>query len=207
MRSSTRRSDRLTATSETSAHVHRRGGSQVVNYFAKTEGAESGDDGTAGNRPANLASGNYFMTTRVTCSKHPGGAWQGEHSIDMGREAPTKSRCGRGSVRAAAPDLAAHPVTEDQMLAEMVEPITSTATKTTSGPWPPPRRPTAGPRSELDPANKAFPEKLRDRTTSSTPSPAGLQVNGGPNDSFVRQRRVRPRLGIRRTSKSTKRER
>ena len=164
------------------------GGSQVVNYFAKTEGAESGDDGTAGNRPAKPGEWYYFMNHPCYLLKHPGGAWQGENSIYMGREGTDKKQmwAGLGTSGGTGPGGPTH-VTEDQMLAEMVEAYNLdrdedderalAAAKAANGGVLDP---------QLDPANKAFPEKLSGPDDILNAEPRSLQVNGGPNDSFVR---------------------
>jgi hypothetical protein len=106
----------------------------------------------------------------------------------MGREGSDKKQmwAGLGTSGGTGPGGPTH-VTEDQMLAEMVEAYNLdrdqdderalAAAKAANGGVLDP---------QLDPANKAFPDKLSGPDDILNAEPRSLQVLGGTNDSFVR---------------------
>ena len=97
-----------------------RGKSQVRTFFKSTDAATAGDLGTIGNRP-NIKEGEwyYFYNHPKYLLKHPGGAWQGENSIYMGRDAAGQQTwAGLGTFNARTNST--H-VTEKQMYEEMIE--------------------------------------------------------------------------------------
>jgi hypothetical protein len=129
-------------------------------FMKGTATAEKKDEGTAGDRPARAGDWYYFMNHPRYLLKHPGGAWQGENAICVGREGGIQKWAGMGTSNASATDPSSH-VTEAEMLASMVDAYNldrdaddATAlvrvTAANSGVLPP----------VLDPANKAYPEKI-----------------------------------------------
>ena len=97
-----------------------RGKSQVHEFFKSTDAATVGDLGTIGNRP-NIKEGEwyYFYNHPKYLLKHPGGAWQGENSIYMGRDAGGQQTwAGLGTFNARTNST--H-VTEREMYEEMIE--------------------------------------------------------------------------------------
>jgi Putative peptidoglycan binding domain len=97
-------------------------GGQVQSLLKATDAAAAGDVGAAGNRPAKVGEWYYFMNHPRYLLKHPGGAWQGENAIFVGREgtANVQMWSGLGTSGGTGPAGESH-VTEDQMLAEMVK--------------------------------------------------------------------------------------
>jgi hypothetical protein len=96
-----------------------RGNSQVSAFFKATEAAAAGDLGGIGNRP-NLKEGEwyYFYNHPKYLLKHPGGAWQGENSIYMGRNASGEQTwAGLGTYN---PRTKSTHVTEREMYEEMI---------------------------------------------------------------------------------------
>jgi len=79
--------DKVTPTAQRMV-ISPRGISQVEQFMKPTEAAAAGTLGTIGNRP-NVKEGEwyYFYNHPKYLLKHPGGAWQGENSIYMGRDA------------------------------------------------------------------------------------------------------------------------
>jgi peptidoglycan hydrolase-like protein with peptidoglycan-binding domain len=97
-----------------------RGVSQVNAFFKPTEAAAAGGLGTIGNRP-NIKEGEwyYFYNHPKYLLKHPGGAWQGENSIYMGRDAAGEQTwAGLGTYNTRTKST--H-VTEREMHQEMIE--------------------------------------------------------------------------------------
>jgi hypothetical protein len=95
--------------------------SQIDSFLKPTEAAGKGDVGAPGNRPAEVGEWCYFMNHPKYLLKHPGGAWQGENSVYMGREGTADAQmwAGMGTFGGTGPGGPSH-VTEEQMLAEMV---------------------------------------------------------------------------------------
>jgi len=96
-----------------------RGGSQVQQFMKPTEAVSKGDLGAVGNRP-NLKEGEwyYFYNHPKYLLKHPGGAWQGENSIYMGRNAAGEQMwAGLGTFSGRT--RSSH-VTEHEMYEEMI---------------------------------------------------------------------------------------
>ena len=96
-----------------------RGKSQVSAFFKPTEASSAGELGAIGNRP-NIKEGEwyYFYNHPKYLLKHPGGAWQGENSIYMGRNAAgeqTWAGLGTFNVRSGSTH-----VTEREMYEEMI---------------------------------------------------------------------------------------
>jgi peptidoglycan hydrolase-like protein with peptidoglycan-binding domain len=111
-------SDRVTAEAERMV-ISPRGNSQISAFFKPTEASIAGELGTIGNRP-NIKEGEwyYFYNHPKYLLKHPGGAWQGENSIYMGRNAAgeqTWAGLGTFSARSGSTH-----VTERQMYEEMI---------------------------------------------------------------------------------------
>ena len=96
--------------------------SQVTALMKATDAAAANDSGGPGNRPAKVGEWYYFMNHPRYLLKHPGGAWQGENAIYVGREgtANVQMWSGLGTSGGTGPGGDSH-VTEDQMLAEMVK--------------------------------------------------------------------------------------
>ncbi|HMQ33657.1 MAG TPA: peptidoglycan-binding protein [Chloroflexaceae bacterium] len=85
-------------------------GTPVEQFMKQTEGAEAGDPGTIGHRPARPGEWYYFYNHPKYLLKHPGGAFQGENSIYLGEKDGEQHWSGMGL----------HDVTELEMLDEMV---------------------------------------------------------------------------------------
>ena len=96
-------------------------GGQVQSLLKATDSAAAGDVGTAGNRPAKVGEWYYFMNHPRYLLKHPGGAWQGENAIFVGREGTANVQMWSGLGTSGGTGGEASHVTEDQMLAEMVD--------------------------------------------------------------------------------------
>lgn len=76
-----------------------------------TEAHEKGDPGTMGNRPVKKGEWYYFTNHPKYLLKHPGGAFQGENAVYMGREGGDQIWSGLGI----------HRVTEPEMMEEMMK--------------------------------------------------------------------------------------
>ena len=98
------------------------GSSQIEAMLKPTESAKANDAGGENNRPAKVGEWYYFMNHPKYLLKHPGGAWQGENAIYVGREGTANEQMwsGLGTSRGTGPGGPSH-VTERQMLEEMVE--------------------------------------------------------------------------------------
>jgi Putative peptidoglycan binding domain/Protein-glutamine gamma-glutamyltransferase len=96
--------------------------SQVEGLLKRTDASTSGASGSENDRPAKVGEWYYFMNHPKYLLKHPGGAWQGENAIYVGREGTANEQMwsGLGTSRGTGPGGASH-VTERQMLEEMVE--------------------------------------------------------------------------------------
>ncbi|MDA8403513.1 MAG: hypothetical protein M0Z56_04850, partial [Desulfobacteraceae bacterium] len=60
-------------------------GTPVEAFMTKTDAARTGNSGTFGNRPANQGDWYYFYNHPKYLLKHPGGAFQGENAVYMGK--------------------------------------------------------------------------------------------------------------------------
>jgi hypothetical protein len=98
------------------------GESQVEALLKRTEAAKANDAGGENNRPAKVGEWYYFMNHPKYLLKHPGGAWQGENAIFVGREGTANEQMwsGLGTSRGTGPGGPSH-VTERQMVEEMVD--------------------------------------------------------------------------------------
>lgn len=83
----------------------------VDKLLVSTEASDSGDAGTFGNRPVNEGEWYYFTNHPKYLLKHPGGAFQGENAVYMGKN-PAGEQLWSG--------LGISNVTEDGMLGDMV---------------------------------------------------------------------------------------
>jgi peptidoglycan hydrolase-like protein with peptidoglycan-binding domain len=145
-------------------------------FMKKTAAAEKMDEGTAGDRPARVGDWYYFMNHPRYLLKHPGGAWQGENAIYVGREGGVQKWAGMGTSNESATNPSSH-VTEAEMLASMVgaynldRDVDDAAalvriTAANKGVLPP----------VLDPANKAYPEKINGPADILNAKPEKLNV-------------------------------
>ncbi len=62
------------------------GASSIDEFLTSTDAAKSNDEGTIGNRPANVGDWYYFYNHPQYLLKHPEGAYQGENSIYLGKD-------------------------------------------------------------------------------------------------------------------------
>lgn len=169
---------------------------QISSFLTKTGTAVSGDAGQEGNRPAQVGEWYYFMNHPKYLLKHPGGAWQGENSIYVGREGAHDEQMweGLGTSGGTGPGGQAH-VTEGQILHEMVlaynrardqddDAALAQATAANGGVLP----------SQLDPASGAFPDQVTSEDILDAP-PERLDVPGFIKDTTDRKGGFWPKAG------------
>jgi hypothetical protein len=156
-------------------------------FLRKTDAAKKGEEGKAGDRPARVGDWYYFMNHPKYLLKHPGGAWQGENSIYVGREGGVQKWAGMGTSNESPTTPSSH-VTEAEMLQSMVgaynldrdeddQAALGRAKANNGGVLPP----------ALDPANKAYPEKLKGPDEILSAPPEKLNVPGHVVDTFERK--------------------
>lgn len=131
----------------------------LAGLLTRTEAAKSGDAGTPGNRPASPGEWHYFYNHPKYLLKHPGGAWQGENAIYMGRDPGTGEQLWSG--------MGAHRKTEDQLLSEMVDaynlPRDAEDERELKERFP------GGPPAKYDPASGEFPDQITPAEVLSEP--------------------------------------
>jgi hypothetical protein len=152
-----------------------------------TEAATKKEEGTAGDRPARPGDWYYFMNHPKYLLKHPGGAWQGENAIYVGKEGGVQKWAGMGTSNENPAALSSH-VTENEMLASMVgaynldrdadDTVKLGRIRAANGGVLPP---------VLDPANKAYPEKLSGPAEILSAPAERLSVPGHVEDTFDRK--------------------
>ncbi|HUP84682.1 MAG TPA: peptidoglycan-binding protein [Acidimicrobiales bacterium] len=125
-------------------------GTPVAELVTQTDAAKSGDAGVAGNRPANPGERHYFYNHPKYLLKHPGGAWQGENAVYMGRDPDTNEQLWSG--------MGAHRKTEHGLLVEMVEAYN--ADRDAEDERALKERFPDGPPAIYDPANGEFPDQI-----------------------------------------------
>jgi hypothetical protein len=161
----------------------------------QADAAKTMDYGKPGDRPARVGDWFYFMNHPRYLLKHPGGAWQGENSVYMGREGGVQMWAGMGTSNESPTASSSH-VTEDQMLSSMVGAYNrdrddddaaaiAKATAENGGVLP----------KELDPASGAYPDKLNGPADILNAKPEKLDVPGFVHDDVERKGGFEPRAG------------
>ena len=124
-------------------------GTPVANLMKRTSAATTGDAGTEGNRDVKPGEWYYFYNHPKYLLKHPGGAWQGENALYMGRDdAGNQHWSGMGASR----------VTEAEMLDEMVQAYNADRDADDEATLE--QRFPQGPPPKYDPASGEFPHKI-----------------------------------------------
>lgn len=163
----------------------------------QAEAAKTMDYGKPGDRPASVGDWFYFMNHPRYLLKHPGGAWQGENSVYMGRVGGVQMWAGMGTSNESAGAPSSR-VTEDQMLSSMVGAYNrdrdeedaaaiAKATADNGGVLP----------KALDPASGSYPEKLTGPADILNAKPEKLDVPGFVHDDIERKGGFEPRAGKR----------
>jgi len=80
-------STRSNLADESRLHIRPGGGSSLQNFLVATDARKAGDAGKFGDRPAKEGEWYYFYNHPQYLLKHPGGAFQGENAVYMGKNA------------------------------------------------------------------------------------------------------------------------
>lgn len=160
---------------------------RIREYMKPTEAASKKEPGKPGDRPARVGDWYYFMNHPKYLLKHPGGAWQGENSIYVGREGGVQMWAGMGTSNESPTSPSSH-VTENEMLASMVSAYNlkrdeddARALENVKG-----RNGGTLP-AVLDPASGAYPEELAGPSDILWAPAERLDVPGLVQDDFDRK--------------------
>jgi peptidoglycan hydrolase-like protein with peptidoglycan-binding domain len=160
---------------------------RIRSFMKITQPAEKNDEGTPGNRPARPGDWYYFMNHPRYLLKHPGGAWQGENSVYMGREGGVQKWAGMGTSNENEANPSTR-VTENEMLASMVGAFNGARDADDEAEMVKIRARNGGVLPPvLDPANKAYPEKINGPADILNAPAERLDVPGHVKDEFDRK--------------------
>jgi hypothetical protein len=160
---------------------------RLRDFTKATEAASKKEEGTAGDRPARPGDWYYFMNHPKYLLKHPGGAWQGENSIYVGREGGVQKWAGMGTSNENPTAPSSH-VTENEMLASMVGAYNLDRDSDDTAELGRIRARNGGVLPPvLDPANKGYPEKLSGPADILSAPAERLNVPGLVEDTFDRK--------------------
>jgi hypothetical protein len=160
---------------------------RIRKHLKQTEAAKKGEEGKPGDRPARPGDWYYFMNHPKYLLKHPGGAWQGENSIYIGREGGVQKWAGMGTSNDGPTNPSSH-VTETEMLDSMVGAYNSDRDDDDTRALARIRAANKGVLPEvLDPANGKYPEKLSGPAEILAAPAERLNVPGHVVDEFDRK--------------------